>query len=495
LQERIAHRRSGGHAVAVHLQPDLPAVQMLQHTQQAREVGFQPVEVDHHHGVAGAEKLQHAIEHRGDLVALRPEIRAFAAELLERGVIVVVGLASPESESYQHFSPCFSCLEPRNSRAVSHPTRRWFCSYHAHRPHCWRAVDLRELTRRGAMVMPTRPKRGGSPVKHGALAPTLHWDNARIFLEVVRSGSFRSAAERLGESISLVRRRINDLEREVGTMLFTRDAHGTHLTDEGVEMVAAVERMEHASLGMLRGNVATSGVTGETRVAVTEGLGTFWLAPRLVEFQRRYPNTLIDLHCDMRSVDILRLEADISVQLSRPTAPDVKAIKIGRLHLAFFASPSYLKTHGQPKNQEELRRHRFVLQAPEPTSAHQIYKVLFPEPLPRNLVVMRNNVSTGNYIAIAKGAGIGLLPTYAAAVTDAIVPLDFDFTYSFDIWLSSHPVGNRIPRVRDAIEWIIGAFNPKRYPWFRDEYIQPKKLPKIADADPLLDLLAKLSVD
>jgi hypothetical protein len=33
------------------------------------------------------------------------------------------------------------------------------------------------------------------------------WDAARIFLEVVRCGSFRSAAERLGLSINVVRRR------------------------------------------------------------------------------------------------------------------------------------------------------------------------------------------------------------------------------------------------------------------------------------------------
>ena len=36
------------------------------------------------------------------------------------------------------------------------------------------------------------------------------WDAARVFLEVARSGSFRSAAERLGLSINAVRRRIDD---------------------------------------------------------------------------------------------------------------------------------------------------------------------------------------------------------------------------------------------------------------------------------------------
>src|SRR4029077_15894158 len=137
-----------------------------------------------------------------------------------------------------------------------------------------------------------------------ALAGLSDWDAARIFLEVVRCGSFRSAAERLSLSINAVRRRIDDFERQIGATLFTRDVHGTHLTDEGAMVVSAVERMEAATFEVLRASDSVAGAaSGEVRVAVTEGLGTFWLAPRLVEFQQTYPNILVDLQCAMRSAD------------------------------------------------------------------------------------------------------------------------------------------------------------------------------------------------
>ncbi|MFX7086619.1 LysR family transcriptional regulator, partial [Acinetobacter baumannii] len=71
-----------------------------------------------------------------------------------------------------------------------------------------------------------------------SLGGLADWDTARIFLEVVRCGSSRSAAERLGLSINVVRRRIDDFERQVGATLFTRDVHGTHLTDEGAMVVS-----------------------------------------------------------------------------------------------------------------------------------------------------------------------------------------------------------------------------------------------------------------
>src|SRR3954470_13891226 len=147
------------------------------------------------------------------------------------------------------------------------------------------------------------PERGVPHEEHPklGLAGLTDWDTARVFLEVVRCGSSRAASERLGLSINAGRRRIDDFERQIGATLFTRDVHGTRLTDEGALVVSAVERMEAAAFELMRaGSSVTQSLSGEVRIAVTEGLGTFWVAPRLVEFQRSYPNILVDLHCAMR---------------------------------------------------------------------------------------------------------------------------------------------------------------------------------------------------
>ena len=52
----------------------------------------------------------------------------------------------------------------------------------------------------------------------------------------------------------------------------------------------------------------------------------------------------------MKSADVLRLEADVAIQIMRPTAPDLRMIKLGRLHFMFFASQSYIETFGKPKS-------------------------------------------------------------------------------------------------------------------------------------------------
>src|ERR1700742_3837470 len=220
-----------------------------------------------------------------------------------------------------------------------------------------------------------------------SLGGLADWDAARIFLEVVRCGSFRSAAERLDLSINAVRRRIDDFERQVGTTLFTRDVHGARLTDEGALVVSAVERMEAASFELLRaGDSLANAASGEVRVAVTEGLGTFWLAPRLVEFQQNFPNILIDLYCAMRSADVSRHEADVAVHLTRPATLDVKLVRLGRPHLMFFASENYLATYGVPKTVEELVKHRLVMQVTDQAAAKEAFESWVPGYSQRDLL-------------------------------------------------------------------------------------------------------------
>ena len=313
------------------------------------------------------------------------------------------------------------------------------------------------------------------------------WDSVRIFLEVVRCGSFRSASERLGQSINGLRRAIDELQRRLGVILLTRHVDGTRLTDEGAQVFAAAERMEAASFGLVRAKESTGAIaSGEVHIAATEGMGTFWIAPKIVEFQRLYPRISVDLRCAMKPADILRLEADVAVQLDRPTALDLKVVKLGCMHVMLYASESYLRTYGKPKTRQELLKHRLIMQFADQTAAKEIYESWFPDIPQENFLMIRNNVSSANLWMIMKGAGIGLLPTYATAIGARVVPLDIDLCRPFDIWLTYHADAKRIPRVRHLVEWMIEAFNPAVYPWFKDEFIHPKELATAYRGDPIV---------
>lgn len=307
---------------------------------------------------------------------------------------------------------------------------------------------------------------------------TPDWEAVRLFLEVARRGSFRSAADHLHLSINALRRRIGDLEHELGVTLLTRHVDGVRTTAEGEEILDSARQMEAASFGLIRARDRTvPAMAGELKLAVTEGLGTFWLAPRLIEFQRAHPKLLVDLNCAMESADVLRLQADAAVQLTKPQNPDVKLVKLGRLHSMPFAAPSYIETYGTPKTMEDLFKHRVVLQFAEQTLMKDIYERLAPGVPQVGFVAMRNNVSSAHIWAISKGAGIGWAPTYVHAIGGRMVPIELDLHFQFDIWLTYHPDAARIPRVRRVIDWIIDSFDSRKFPWFRDEFIHPKDLP------------------
>ena len=317
------------------------------------------------------------------------------------------------------------------------------------------------------------------------------WDSVRIFLEVARTGSFRAAAEHLGLSAGYLRKRVQLLESTYRTTLLTRHVDGVRLTPEGRQVIAAAARMEEASFELRRAfSRNTPNLSGEVRLAITEGLGTFWVAPRLIEFQRVHPGLLVDLKCEMRSADVLRLEADVAVQLERPNVPSLKVVRIGRLHVMPFVSPAYVEIYGMPKGQDDIRQnHRIVLQDAEQTRGRELYdKHAQRDQL--GFVAMRNNVSSAHVWAIAKGAGIGWLPTYVPVIGGPMIPLDIGIQFDMDIWLTYHPDAKKIRRVSRLIEWTIDAFDGRKYPWFRDEFVHPNELLKSYKNEALVNMFA-----
>ncbi len=94
-------------------------------------------------------------------------------------------------------------------------------------------------------------------------------DRARTFLEIVRSGSFQKAAERLNVTQTTVSARIRTLEEEIGRRLFVRNRNGARLTPAGHEFerfaqsfVQVWERARH-QLSIPEGRVSIVAVGGE----------------------------------------------------------------------------------------------------------------------------------------------------------------------------------------------------------------------------------------
>jgi DNA-binding transcriptional LysR family regulator len=333
--------------------------------------------------------------------------------------------------------------------------------------------------------------RGEPSEAHGEACTTVStpdWESIRLFIAVVRRGSIRSAADHMSVSFSALRRRIANLEQQLNIPLITRHVDGVRLTPEGQKIFDAGCRMETAAFDLVRARDATTpDVSGEVKIAVTEGTGTFWLAPRLVELQRTYPKLLVNLKCLMSPADVSSLEADVAVQLIRPNSPELKVVRLGFLHTMPFAAQSYINTYGLPTTLEELRRQRLVLHIADQTQTKTFFAQHVPDPW-FGTVALQTNVASAHLWAVSKGAGVGWLPTYTHFIAGRIVPIEVGPRFRFHIWLTYHPDVAKIARVRRVIDWARDSFDAQKFPWFGEQFIHPRDLPKVYRGEPLINM-------
>lgn len=134
--------------------------------------------------------------------------------------------------------------------------------------------------------------------------------------------SFTRAAERVFAAQSTVSAGIRSLERELGTPLFERDAHGVRLTDAG-EAVLAEARAALRSVDRMRELADRDGpLRGTVRVGIFTNLTTVDLPGIMGEFHRRHP-----------AVD-LRLGPSPSGSTGL-----IEDVRQGRLDIAFHGLP------------------------------------------------------------------------------------------------------------------------------------------------------------
>jgi DNA-binding transcriptional LysR family regulator len=321
------------------------------------------------------------------------------------------------------------------------------------------------------------------------LLERISWDDLRVFVVVARTLSFRKAATTLRTSSSTIARRMERLEESLGFRLFDRLPDGVALTAEGRSVYASAQQMERASLSLRAQLDQDVTVRGLVRCSVTEGLGTLWVLPHIAQFSRTHPTTLIDLRCTMEVADVLRMEADVAVQLEKPDRLDVKAVKLGRLHIYPFVSRRYIETYGVPESREDFTRHRIVHQQGVQVEEQATQRALDMANID-GLVALRTNASFTHLCAVELGMGIGGLPTYIVAIGTDLIPLDVGILHQVDIWMTYHPDVRSIRRVDTFIDWLRTLFDPKLYPWFRDEFVHPRDFGAVgAPIEPLLPIL------
>jgi DNA-binding transcriptional LysR family regulator len=231
----------------------------------------------------------------------------------------------------------------------------------------------------------------------------------KVFRQVVESGSFVAAAERLDLSTAMVSRHVMHAEKRLGVRLLNRNSRTLSLTEPGrvyfercktiLEDLEATE-LELGSLG------ATP--RGTLRITCPSWFDAQRLADLLAQFRRDYPEIVLDVSFEDRLVDLVEEGYDLAMRVT--SVPDslpagLIARPVRPIQFYIGASREYLKRKGTPKVPEDLAHHDCVTVGSIDTWILKGPKGKV-EVTPR--VVMRYRTISG--VANAVAAGIGLAP-------------------------------------------------------------------------------------
>src|SRR6201988_212042 len=185
----------------------------------------------------------------------------------------------------------------------------------------------------------------------------------KVFRQVVESGSFVAAAERMDFSTAMVSKHVMHVEKRLGVRLLNRNSRPLSLTEPGrvyyercktiIEDLEATE-LELGSLG--------SAPRGTLRVTCPSWFASQRMADNLAEFRRRYPEIVVDVSFEDRHVDLVEEGYDLALRVARESSlpPGLIARPLRSVHFFVASSREYLKDHGAPKSPEELAHHYFV---------------------------------------------------------------------------------------------------------------------------------------
>ncbi|MCH8847005.1 MAG: LysR family transcriptional regulator [Proteobacteria bacterium] len=285
----------------------------------------------------------------------------------------------------------------------------------------------------------------------------MDWRALQNVVTVAETGSLSAAARRLNISQPTVGRRIEQLEQQLGAVLFNRTAQGLSLTKVGESILNHAKQMEEEALAIERAATgANQQLQGNVRVSLIEDLGIQWLPQKLSKFHVQFPHLSIEVNINNRNVDLLRREADIAVRLARPEQPDLICRKVGMLFFGLYASQSYLDEHGVPEQRADLKNHYHV-GFDEQMQRYSLIKkleTLFNQDNIRH----RSNSHMEIVEATRAGLGCGVLCCLTADPhSDLHRVLIKEFNYGREIWLVTHAEINSSARIRTVFDFLVKA--------------------------------------
>ena len=184
------------------------------------------------------------------------------------------------------------------------------------------------------------------------------WDGIDEFLQVVETGSFTAAAEKLGVSKSYVSKQIGYLEDKMDARLLQRTTRKLTLTDIGevfheqcLKLSEQYDRTESIVANLQHKP------RGTLRIAINSTYGVQYTAAAVAAFSKMHRELTVEVTSTYRDVDIVAEGYDLTMRYGHLESSSLIARSIGAHKMSLCAAPEYFEEFGIPGTTEDLRNH------------------------------------------------------------------------------------------------------------------------------------------
>ncbi|WP_195819055.1 LysR family transcriptional regulator [Roseobacter sp. MH60115] len=272
----------------------------------------------------------------------------------------------------------------------------------------------------------------------------LNWDDLRILLAIVRSGSLTRASVMLGIDQSTAGRRLSALEAALGTTLFLRSKTGIIPTEIGEKLIVhAVEIERRADTIAEVAAAPEEGPVGQLQI-----MGDHWVLEHLANrflpsFAKAHPQMSLRLASGQPTAS-LWTAATISLWFEDPPQMGEFAIKLAEVPFAVYGP--------RGANHDDLP---WVSMMDESATRRAPAKFLEKMRKPEEALQLTANDARLVRSAVAGGLGKGLLPVCVGDVDPALQRIAHpDYEITRVLHLHAHPDTVQTLRVQTAIRWL-----------------------------------------
>ncbi|MGU3539662.1 LysR family transcriptional regulator [Methylobacterium sp. A54F] len=282
----------------------------------------------------------------------------------------------------------------------------------------------------------------------------------RYFVAVARNLSFTAAAESLGVAQPPLSQQIRDLEREIGTALFTRTTRRVALTRAGEDFLAqALAILERADEAVRRARSIGGGTAGILNIGLTGSMLTGPLGGAIRGFALAYPDVDLRLH-EMSPDRQVRALKSGQTDLSFLRCPPQDGEIIGELAWRESVSVVLPRDHALARTRirlADLRDERFVfLRLEDSLFARHLWQHCFDAGFSPRITYQVVEAASLTSL-VAAGLGIAIIPEFVSRLAHRAVvyrkiggdPIRAD-VHALRIGTENPLVSNFIDLVRDG---------------------------------------------